>query len=207
MAKKAIIFDFDNTIYPVHSIGEKLFEPLFNLLEESGELGDSLQEIKQEIMRKPFQNVAEQFGLSKELTDKGIDLLKGLTYEGEIKTFDDYSEVLKIPTDRFLVTTGFYKLQNSKIKGIGIENDFTEIHIVDPETTRKTKRDVFKDIMTRFDYTPSEVLVVGDDLEFEIKAGEHLGIETVLYDKSGNSKETNATHTISDFNKLHDLWY
>jgi putative hydrolase of the HAD superfamily len=32
MYKKAIIFDLDNTVYPVHSIGEELFAPLFALI-------------------------------------------------------------------------------------------------------------------------------------------------------------------------------
>ncbi len=37
MRKKAIIMDFDNTIYLVSSIGEKLFETLFQLIIESGD--------------------------------------------------------------------------------------------------------------------------------------------------------------------------
>jgi FMN phosphatase YigB (HAD superfamily) len=31
--KKYIILDLDNTIYPVHDIGDELFKPLFELLE------------------------------------------------------------------------------------------------------------------------------------------------------------------------------
>ena len=45
MSKKAIILDMDNTIYPVHSIGFKLFKVLFDLIEESGDHAN-IEEIK-----------------------------------------------------------------------------------------------------------------------------------------------------------------
>ena len=72
MPKKAIIYDLDNTIYPVSSIGEKLFEPLFKLIEESGQHTQDMEAIKNEVMRTPFRLVAKQYGLSDELTKKAI---------------------------------------------------------------------------------------------------------------------------------------
>ena len=60
-----------------------------------------------------------------------------------------------IPLDKFLVTTGFIKLQMSKVKMLGIEEDFKEIHIVDPEVKDKTKKDVFE-IMEKYRYKPED---------------------------------------------------
>jgi putative hydrolase of the HAD superfamily len=57
MRKKTVILDLDNTIYPVHSIGNELFYTLFKLIEESGEYNGNLQEIKNDIMRRPFQKL------------------------------------------------------------------------------------------------------------------------------------------------------
>jgi putative hydrolase of the HAD superfamily len=37
MRKKAIILDLDNTIYPVSSIGDKLFKSLLHLISDSGD--------------------------------------------------------------------------------------------------------------------------------------------------------------------------
>ncbi|MCR6640608.1 MAG: hypothetical protein NVV82_16805 [Sporocytophaga sp.] len=90
--KKAIILDLDNTIYPANSIGEEVFKNLFLLIAESGEFKD-ITPIKQAILRKPFQKVATEFNFSEALTHKCINLLKNLTYEKEIKPFEDYAKV------------------------------------------------------------------------------------------------------------------
>ena len=205
MIKKAIIYDLDNTIYSVPSIGEKLFASLFQQITESGEHRDSMRTIKDDIMRKPFQVVAATHRFSDELTQKGINLLKELTYSGDIMPFSDYQEIKSIPGERFLVTTGFLNLQLSKIRGMNIEPDFMEIHIIDPIASQKSKKDVFADIMVRHGYTPSEVLVIGDDPESEIQAARELGIDTVLYDKYNLYSPTASKYIISDFRELGTL--
>lgn len=202
MRKKAIILDLDNTIYPVPSIGNELFASLFRLIEASGEHTADIAAVKEEIMRKPFQWVAAQYQFSKELTRKGVDLLINLTYDGPIKPFSDYNFTKQLSCDKFLVTTGFLQLQQSKIRGMGIEQDFKEIHIVDPATSHKTKKDVFADIIYRNAYQPAEVLVVGDDLQSEIKAAKELGIDTVLYDKFHLHDGNSSQHRITDFKEL-----
>jgi putative hydrolase of the HAD superfamily len=202
MNRKAIIYDLDNTIYPVPSIGDRLFASLYQLIRESGAHDDNFDAIKADILRKPFQVVAATHGFGEELTRKGIDLLKEITYEDEIKPFPDYFEIRRLAPERFLVTTGFTKLQYSKIRGMNIETDFKEIHVIDPLASEQTKKEVFADILNRHGYTPAEVLVVGDDLESEIKAAQTLGIDTVLYDKYNLHPDHLTTYKISDFTEL-----
>ena len=116
MQKRAFIYDFDNTIFPVPSIGERLFAPLFNLIEDDGGYVGDFSTIKDAVMRQPFQAIAMKHNFSKQLTDKSIALLNDLSYDGPLTPFEDYEEVKKLPGDRYLVTTGFYKLQKSKIQ-------------------------------------------------------------------------------------------
>jgi putative hydrolase of the HAD superfamily len=202
MRKKAIIFDLDNTIYSVRSIGNELFASLFELIIQYGNHAENMGEIKDEIMRRPFQLVASDYNFNDDLTQKGIELLKDITYQGKIEPYSDYEFARNLPVDKFLVTTGFLKLQESKIEGMKIGQDFKEIHIVDPMTSDKTKKDVFDDIMKRHSYAKSELLVVGDDLHSEIKAAQELGIDTVLYDKFHFHDNNTSLHKISDFKQL-----
>lgn len=202
MNKKAIIYDLDNTIYPVHSIAESLFEPFLELLSEYPEHDADIARIKDDMMRKPFQLVATEHHFNDELINRAITLLQTMTYQGEINYFDDYPAIKNINAERFLVTTGFYNLQYSKIHGMGIEDDFAEIHVVDPLTSTKTKKDVFADIMQRHHYKTEEVLVVGDDPESEIKAALALGIDTVLYDKTNRYVQHTALYKITSFSEL-----
>jgi putative hydrolase of the HAD superfamily len=205
LAKKAFIYDLDNTLYGVPTIGETLFAPLFELIHDSGEYRGSFDKVREDIMRQPFQVVAANYRFSDSLTRQGVELLRNLEYEGEIRPFDDYFEILRIPGDRFLVTTGFLSLQESKIRRMGIEDDFQEIHIVDPDTSRKTKKEVFGEILDRQGLFPEEVLVIGDDPESELQAARELGMETVLYDKYQRHPKGVATFRISDFHQLREL--
>lgn len=201
MKKKAIILDLDNTIFPVPSIGHKLFAPLFELIEQEGSHKDDLEKIKDEVMRRPFQQVAKDHHFNEALTSKCVAVLKELAYKDIIEPFEDYAIVKHWPVDKFLVTTGFVKMQQSKVDRLGLGADFKEIHIVDPATTNKTKKDVFADIIQRHGYSKEEVLVVGDDPNSEIKAAHELGIDAVLYDKFKRYRDTMLI-TVSNFEQL-----
>ncbi|AEW03376.1 haloacid dehalogenase [Niastella koreensis] len=181
--KKAIIFDLDNTIYSVYSIGETLFAPLFELLEQDGTQLQHLSMIKDEVMRRPFQHIAHDYQFSDELTAKSLALLQQLVINIPIEPFEDFVLVRQLPIDKYLVTTGFPNMQQSKVNRMGLQKDFKEIHIVDPATSNKTKKEVFADIIRRHQYAKGEVLVIGDDLQSEIKAAQELGLDVVWYDK------------------------
>lgn len=193
--KRALILDLDNTIYPVSSIAGNLFDELFTLLDENLDTldGEVLEAAKLELTRRPYQWVADKYNFNHDLKSKGIELLKNITYDEPMQTYEDYHHVRSIPVTKFLVTTGFTKLQWSKVRMLNIEDDFEEIHIVDPELSASTKKDVFAEILKRYNYKIEEVLIIGDDPHSEIKAAAELGIDTFLYDPDG--KHTDAVVT------------
>ena len=201
--KRAIIFDLDNTIYPVSSIGDKLFKSLFQLIVENGEYVGNLDEVKGEIMRRPFQFVADDFSFSENLKSECLKLFLELTYDEHMEPFEDYKYVRKLPCMKFLVTTGFTKLQNSKVQHLNIENDFLEIYIIDPIQSKLTKKDIFQKLLIDYRLKTHEVIVVGDDLNSEIKAANDLGIDTILYDRESKHTDIENQKTISSFKELH----
>lgn len=204
--KKAFVFDLDNTIYPVASIGDELFAPLFQLIKNSGQHEKDFADIKFNIMRKPFQVVAADYNFSQPLINEATELLKQLTYSKKMLPYNDYACVKEIPADRFLVTTGFMNMQQSKVRQLGIESDFKEIHIIDPTTTQQTKKDVFARIMEKYKYSPQQMVIIGDDPGSEIKAANELQMDSVLYDKNNLYPHSTATYTITDFKKLFSLF-
>ncbi|MFV8466511.1 HAD family hydrolase [Flavobacterium sp. LB1P62] len=201
--KKAIILDLDNTIFSTPSIGDKLFADLYYLLEINLiEFEGDLENLKKDINRKPFSVVAKQYKMTQSLYKDALQLLSELTYNETIEPFPDYNEVTKIQCDKFLVTSGFPKLQNSKVKQLGIEKNFKGIYIVDTVMTNDTKKNVFKNILHYYNYDTSEVVVIGDDPESEIAAAEELGIDAILYDKLNLYANYFKNPKISDFNQL-----
>jgi putative hydrolase of the HAD superfamily len=205
---KALITDLDNTIYPVTSIGDRLFAPLMDLLEEhKDEIGEeNIQEIKKEIMKKPFQKIADKYGLKPELKQQGIELLSNLTYDRPMQTYDDYRIMQQVKAQKFLVTMGFTKMQQNKLDLLSLREDFQDAIVVDPELTDKTKLHAFKDIISKYDLKPEEVLIIGDDADSEIKAGNDLGMPTYLRDEIGEYPEGTATYQYPTLEHLTELF-
>ena len=194
--KKVLIFDLDNTIYPVNSIADELFESLFSVVEEYRDMlgNDQLGHIKDEFTRHPYQVVAEKYQFSDELKQKGLNHLQNITYNKPMTAYDGYHEIIALPHQKFLVTTGFTKLQNSKVQMLGIADHFTEIHIVDPQIAPRTKQEVFAQIMSDYNYNPLDILVIGDDPASEIKAAKALGIDTFLFDPNNKYPDAEVTY-------------
>src|ERR1700744_1719519 len=129
--KRALILDLDNTIYPVSSISDHLFKKLFDLIDRESPDVDpgKIEKAKDELTRKHFQSVADQFNFSPELRNMGIQLLQDMTYDLPMQPFTEYGDIKSLPHLKFLVTAGFHKLQWSKIKQLAIEGDFIEVHV------------------------------------------------------------------------------
>lgn len=200
MTKKAIIFDLDNTIYPASDIAEELFAPLLQIINNSGEHNSHITDIKSDMVRKPFQVLADAHGFSENLTQQGIAHLQTLTYNKPINPFPDYEQTKNLFLHKYLVTSGFQHLQMSKIKALNIGNDFKEIHIVD--IANNTKKNVFANILQTHHYLISEVLVIGDDLHSEIGAAQELGIDAILYDKLNIYPAETSLPRITDYKDL-----
>jgi putative hydrolase of the HAD superfamily len=200
----ALILDMDNTVFPSNSISDELFEPIYQLLEKhKDKVGEeNIQEIRQLMSKKAWQKIAEEYEFNEELTKEGADILRETTYNKPIALFDDYSYVKEIAINKHLVTMGFTKMQWSKIKMLNLESDYKEIVVNDPEKTEGTKKEIFQSIIDKYSLNPQEVLVIGDDPDSEIKAGNDLQMPTVLYDRMNEYDNSQATHRIHNFSEL-----
>ncbi len=201
MATKAIFLDLDNTIYPVPSIGDELFGTLLKMIRADGDY--PMDEVRREIMRIPFQKVASRFNFGNELTARALKHLSELTLSIKILPFPDYSHLRNLPQEKYLITSGFTRLQESKIDMLGIRNEFREIFIVDPMHSAHGKKEVFQQIISDQGLQEEEIIVIGDDENSEIRAARELGLRAFLY-----APESPATRdTINSFEQVADILY
>ncbi|HEK21529.1 MULTISPECIES: HAD family hydrolase [unclassified Mucilaginibacter] len=205
--KRALILDLDNTIYPVKSIAADLFEQLFQLIDEEIGLSDKQKaaKAKSELTRRPYQHVADEYGFSKELKQKGLGLLKNFSYDKPMQPYPEYHALSALTIDKFLVTTGFTKLQNSKIEKLGIKAHFKKVYIVDPEVSKINKGDIFQQIMLENGYNARDLLVIGDDPQSEIKFARELGIDTYLFDPEQKFSDVDVTHRSASYTNVADI--
>jgi putative hydrolase of the HAD superfamily len=74
--------------------------------------------------------------------------------------------------------------------------------VIDPSLTTLTKKDIFEKILDDNDYKANDVLVVGDDINSEIKAARELGIDSVVYDFNLEHTENKELNRITNFKEL-----
>jgi FMN phosphatase YigB (HAD superfamily) len=191
---KAIIFDLDNCLAAANEVGEHLFEPAFEAIRNanSGTLtAEELAEAFKECWRDPLDFVAEKFGFSQEMLIAGWKVFSQTVVETPMIGYGDLAILRELPFDLYLVTSGFRRLQESKVKALEIRPLFRgiEIDALD-EAERKGKQGIFEAILEERKLKPKEVVIAGDNPDSEIEAGNRLGMKTVQILRPASSRRS-----------------
>jgi putative hydrolase of the HAD superfamily len=206
---RAIIFDLDNCLSAADEPGQQLLEPVFAAIrgQNHGRLsGESLEKVYFDCWRHPLDWVAAKHGFTKEMLAAAWDACVGIEVSAPMHGYRDLAILPRLEAMRFLVTSGFRRLQESKVRALGFAPCFTSIHIdaID-EPGRVGKREIFAQLLRDHALVPREVLVVGDNPDSEIEAGNQLGIPTVQILRPGVPPGQNATHTIRSLTEIPPL--
>jgi FMN phosphatase YigB (HAD superfamily) len=203
---KALIFDLDNCLAPATEVGESLVAPVFDAIRKAnhGKLSErTLQKAFADIWRHPLDWVAAEYGFSKEMTDAAWEIFVTMEVKKPMSGYGDLGTLSELPGQRFLVTSGFRRLQESKIRALNLQPLLTAIYVdaID-EPDRKGKQGLFEEILSTHRLAPAEVLVVGDNPDSEIEAGNRLGITTVQILRAGVPRAQTATFYIQSLTEL-----
>ena len=203
---KLLIFDLDDTLFETKSISKNAVKPIFDMFEPLllKTFGEELtQQIVPELWQFPFDVVAQKYKFSNALSSEFARLINGYDFKLNIKVFDDFEVIKNLKQDKILVTTGFSKLQNAKIRDLGIKNHFSSIYIDDIlDSNRIFKKGIFKNILLEKNINPELVYVIGDNTNSELKAGFELGLHTVQVSKFGQKQSEYSGYCISDYKEL-----
>jgi FMN phosphatase YigB (HAD superfamily) len=203
---KAIIFDLDNCLSAADESSRQLLDPVFTAVRAAnrGTLSDdALDRAFDECWRDAFDVVASRNAFSREMLDAGVKAAAQAEVTTPLQGYPDLGALRGLPVMLFLVTSGFRRLQESKISALCIAQLFAEVHVdaIDEEN-RKGKRRIFEEILTTHHLAPTDVLVVGDNPASEIEAGNQLGITTVQILRPGVTRGDNAAYYIDELAEL-----
>ncbi|MBB6237070.1 putative hydrolase of the HAD superfamily [Pedobacter sp. AK013] len=201
--KHIFFIDLDNTIYFAKANEEQLMGELYRFLEklDLGISKEDFQLAKQEMLRTPFLKMAKKYGFKQEVMPEIISYLENREVTKPLKPSNDYHHIKSLTGRKFIVTAGFRKQQISKIKMLGITDDFEEVHVVDVSITNKKK--IFEMLIDRHHFNKEDILIIGDDAESEIKFGLELGISTFLLDPENLHPNAETTFRGNDLSNLH----
>lgn len=205
MSVRAVIFDLDNCLAAPDEPGRDLLDPVFSAVREAnhGRLSDEeLKAAFEACWVQAFDKVAKEHGFSKEMHDAGWEAFSRVEVCVPMLGYGDLDVLPSLGERRFLVTSGFRRLQESKIRALGIADAFDEV-VVDAldEPGRRGKERVFTDLLAKHGLEPAEVLVVGDDPESELASARKRGLRAVQILRPGIEPASGIEH-VGDLNAL-----
>jgi FMN phosphatase YigB (HAD superfamily) len=191
---------------PANEIGQEVCAPAFEAIRNTncGTLSDEqLTEAFEDCFWHSLDFVATKYGFSDEMRAVGWKYFSQMEVKDAMSGYADLAALFELPADLFLVTSGFRRLQTSKIKALGFEALFRAVYVdaID-EPYRQSKHKLFELILSTYQLSPAEVLVVGDSAESEIDAGNRLGIRTVQMLRAGVQRTDNANFHINSLTEL-----
>jgi putative hydrolase of the HAD superfamily len=179
----AIIFDLDSCLSAADEPGVQLYEPAFDAIRKANggsHSEEALQRAFLEMWRVPFDAVARKYGFTPAMREAGWKALLPVEVTTPMAGYGDLAALKELPVKRFLVTSGMRRLQESKIRALGIAPLFAEVHVdaID-EPGPRGKQVLFEGILRAHHLDPAKVLVVGDNPDSELGIGRRLGMRTV----------------------------
>jgi putative hydrolase of the HAD superfamily len=206
---KAIIFDLDCCLAAADEVGQHFFAPAFAAIRAANDGSvpeDALQAAFSECWRVAFDAVANKHGFTPAMRAAGWQAFRHAEVTIPMYGYGDLAVVKDLPVQRFLVTSGFRRLQESKVRALGFADWFAAIYIdaID-ESDRRGKQGIFQDLLTTHRLRPNQVLVVGDNPDSEIAAGNRLGMKTVQVLRPGVPRSERASHHIQGLTELKGL--
>ena len=167
---------------------------------------DKLQAAFVECWRVAFDAVADKYGFTEAMRAAGWQVFRQTEVTEPMYGYGDLAVLKDLPVQRFLVTSGFRRLQESKVRALGFADWFAGIYIdALDEPNRRGKHGIFQDILSAHGLRPDEVLVVGDNPDSEIEAGNRLGMKTIQILRPGVPPSGHAPRQIHSLLELKEF--
>jgi putative hydrolase of the HAD superfamily len=188
---KALICDLDNTLFSPRTIPREVLQPVLDALfaantGTSRVEPEALARALEEGWRRPFNEVVREHALPPWVLETWARANRILEVPSALPLFDDVACLWDLPLRRFLVTTGFRRFQESKVRALGLAERFEAVLVDDvDDAVRLGKEGIFRRILQHADLVADQVVVLGDSAESEIAAGSRLGMITVQIVREG----------------------
>lgn len=204
----AIIFDLDNCLAAADEVGEQLLEPAFNAIRAANDgalTGSGLDAAFRDCWVHSFDFVAAKHNFTPAMRAAGWGAFRRIEVRTPMRGYGDLALLPSLGDRRFLVTSGFRRLQESKVRALGIEACFDAI-VVDAvdEPARRGKEQIFRDLMRQYGLDTPDVLVVGDNAESELAAAARLGLRSAQIIRPGVTPADGVTIHLRDLAELRD---
>lgn len=226
---KCVIFDLDHTLWDYdkncaealqdlfnkHNLAEKGVKSFDQLLSVFMEMNTQMWDqydlgiIQRDVIRyQRFHRIllalgVDDYRLSLEMSSDYIALSptkKNLLPNAKV-TLDYLKE--KYPL--FIITNGFEEIQSVKLSSSGIDSYFEKVITSEKIGYKKPAREIFDVALRHGSYHPTEVLMIGDNLNTDIKGAHNAGIDGAYFNPEKKSHAQQMKYEIADLIELKSI--
>jgi putative hydrolase of the HAD superfamily len=204
---RAAVFDLDHTLFDPCRLPRALFSELEARVRAvaTGLLPAVVVEAAlADAWRFPFDRVAAQHRLPDAVSAAWQEALSAVEVTEPLTPYADvHAGLERLTLRRFLLTTGFRRLQESKVRQLGLGSLFVAVYVdpLDPPGP-VGKRALLERLLLEHELMPSEILVVGDRADDELAAARALGMVAVQVLRPGVVPSREVRWRIPDFEAL-----
>jgi FMN phosphatase YigB (HAD superfamily) len=208
---RAAVFDLDHTLFDPRTLPRALFAALEARLRvtAAGVVSQALLNAAlADAWRLPFDRVVALHQLPTEVTVAWQEAMRTVEVTEPLTPYPDvHAGLEQLSLRRLLLTTGFRRLQESKVRQLGLTSLFAGVYIdpLDPPGP-VGKRVVLERLLVEHELTPPEVVVLGDRADDELAAARALGMVAVQVLRPGVSPSPDIRWQIPDLEGLPALF-
>jgi putative hydrolase of the HAD superfamily len=104
-----------------------------------------------------------------------------------------------------IITNGFNEVQFSKLKLCGIEKYFDKVVTSEISGYHKPRPEAFGYTLASANARKQESIMIGDDIEADIKGAQQFGINQIYFNPEGTPHDQKPTHEIDSLLKIKEI--
>ncbi|MEQ8362853.1 MAG: YjjG family noncanonical pyrimidine nucleotidase [Cyclobacteriaceae bacterium] len=224
-----MIFDLDHTLwdydkncaealgelYEVKRLKEKGVDSFDNLLEVFMEMNMQMWDqydlgiIQRDVIRyQRFHRIllklgVDDYSLSLEMSSEYVALSP--TKKNLLPNAMIVLDYLREKYNMLIITNGFDDIQATKLSSSGISNYFDSVITSETAGHKKPAKEIFEYAMKKGSYQPNEVIMIGDNLNTDIKGARNASIDSVYFNPLKKQHNADLKHEISDLIELKSI--
>ena len=101
-----------------------------------------------------------------------------------------------------LITNGFQEVQHTKLSGSGLEPYFETLTVSEEVGVKKPNPEIFHYALRKANASPTESLMIGDEMAVDIDGARAAGIDQIFYNASGKTIEGERTFEVKSLKEI-----
>lgn len=130
-----------------------------------------------------------------------VSPLKTGLLPGAIDTLDHLAGRYRL----HIITNGFEEVQHLKLNRSGLEPYFDVVVTSERAGCKKPRREIFEHAVSASSAKVEESLMIGDDLETDIRGAQNAGMDHVYFNPKSERHDVSVTHEIRALEELRKL--